>query len=277
MEHTLRNARAVQHILGEQSVITHVVNGENDRNTLHQRIIAVRRPQQHRHQRRLPVMAMNHIRRPDMLRHLDRRAAELRIPLRVVRIIPAAAAIQSVAIEILWIIHKVIAHAIQLRAIGNRGKTQPRPAHWNRQARHHHSTGFRPAVPRQHHRHLVALRYQRLRQRLHHVRQAARLRKRQPLRCYKQNSHALFAARPAIILRYRTPQCPSSRRMRPRSLRWRWWSDRGRCESREATRNPQSRRFPLKEGSNRRKPAPSSKSFFLGKRALSHSIETHKA
>ena len=194
MKNALRNSHAVQHILGEQTVIPHVVNREHDRNIFHQRVMAVRRPQQHGHQRRLPVMAMNHIRRPDMLRHLDRRAAELRVPLRVVRIISAAAAIQSVTIEILRVIHKVVAHAIQLRAIGYRRKAQPCPAHRNRQARHHHCSGLRPAVPRQHHRHFMALHHQRLRQRLHDVRQAARLRKRQPLRCHEQNSHGVLTS-----------------------------------------------------------------------------------
>jgi len=70
-------------------------------------------------------------------------AAEFRVPLRVVRIISAAAAIQSSRSKYSRVIHKVVTHAIQLRAIGYRRKAQPCPAHRNRQARHHHCSGLR--------------------------------------------------------------------------------------------------------------------------------------
>src|SRR6266566_7351444 len=135
---------------------------------------------------------MKHVRRPDMLRDFDRRAAELRVPFRIVRIISRAPAVQSVAVEIRRIIHEEISHAVQHRTVRDRRKSQPRSTHRNGQARHHHGGRLGPPVPRQHHRHLVALRHQRFRQRFHNVRQATGLRKRQPFRCHKQNSHRVL-------------------------------------------------------------------------------------
>ena len=74
---------------------------------------------------------------------------------------------------------------------GNRRRLR----HRNRQTRHHHGACFGSAVARQNDGHFVALRDQRLRQRLDHVRKAAGLRERQPFRCYKKNSHALLSTR----------------------------------------------------------------------------------
>src|SRR6267143_203993 len=95
------------------------MNRENYRHVLHQRIVSIRGTQQHRHKRRLPVVAMKHVRGPDVLGHLNRGSAKLRIPFSVVRILSAASAVQSIAVEIRGIIHEVIPHPIQHRARGN--------------------------------------------------------------------------------------------------------------------------------------------------------------
>ncbi len=128
-----------------------------------------------------------------MLGNLNCRAAKLAVALRVVRIICGAFSVDSVAVKIFRVIHEVIAHAMEQPAIGNRRKTQPRPE-WNSHARLHDGGSFRSPVARQHHRDLVSLRHQGLRQRFDHVRQAACFRKRQSFRCYEQYSQGILSA-----------------------------------------------------------------------------------
>ena len=136
----------------------------------HRGIIAVRGPQQHRHERRLPVVAMKRVCRPNMFGDFDRRAAKLRVTLRVVGIIFSTGSVQTFAVKIRGIVNEEIVHSADERAVNDGGKAEPCAAHRNRQARHHHRGRLCPAVERQYHGHLVALRYQSFRQRLHHVR-----------------------------------------------------------------------------------------------------------
>ncbi len=64
-------------------------------------------------------------------------------------------------------------------------------AHRNRQAGDQHGGNLRAAIAGQHHRHVVALRYEHFGQRLDDVCQAASLGERQPFRCHEENSHSV--------------------------------------------------------------------------------------
>ena len=107
-------------------MIAHVVDREDDRQFLQRVILRVARPQQHRHQARLPVMAVDHVRHPDALAEFDGRAAKLRKTLGVVRIILPRHAVQLLAVEIFRIIHKVIVDAVQRSALHDSREAQRR-------------------------------------------------------------------------------------------------------------------------------------------------------
>ena len=98
-------------------MVSHVVNREDHRQLLHRGVFFVLRSQQYRHQRGLPVVAMNYIGLPNILGEFDGRSAELRKALGVVRIILACHAIEMLALEILGVFHKKIPHATQSAAV----------------------------------------------------------------------------------------------------------------------------------------------------------------
>src|SRR5271170_594664 len=102
------NSSALDHVPPKHALITHVVNGKNYWRIFDQWIVRVRGAQQHRQQTGLPVMAMDRIRRPNVLRHLNRRAAKLGVAFGIVRKIAPAAAVDSIAIKILRVFHKEI-------------------------------------------------------------------------------------------------------------------------------------------------------------------------
>ncbi len=169
-------------------MIAHVVYRENYRETLNRRVFPVLGSQQHRNQGGLPVMAVDHLGRPDVLGKLDGRAAELREPLGVIRIILSRHAVELIAVEVLRVLDKVVAHAAQDHAVQDRWETQ-RVAHRDAQARRGHRPDFRTAVPRKQHRDFMPERDKRPGQRFHHVRKASRFRKREPFGGDKEYFH----------------------------------------------------------------------------------------
>ena len=173
-EKAFRQTKIRERVARKKSVITHIVNRENYRHGAKQWIRFVKRSQQHRHERRLPVMAMDHVRGPDVLADFDGRAAELTKAVGVVGIILALQAVKLVAVKIFGIVHEKIAHAADDGAIGNRGKAEA-AAERNRHAGHDHRRGFCSAVARQHDGDFMAQLNERLRKSFDNVRQAARL------------------------------------------------------------------------------------------------------
>src|SRR6267378_1027853 len=175
------------------------MNREDHRQSLNRRIFFVLRPQQHRHQGGLPVVAVDHIGHPDVLGKLDRRAAELRESLRVVRIILSRHPIELLAVEVFRVLYKVVAHPAQNPAMEDRGKTQ-RVAHRDGQAWRSHSPRFRIAIPRKQHDDFMPQRNERLGQRFHHVRKTSRLREREPFGRDKKYFH-ISSSRASTVLK----------------------------------------------------------------------------
>jgi hypothetical protein len=141
-------------------------------------IRGVSRSQQHRHERTLPIVTVDHVGHPELLGKLDGGARELCKALGIIRIIAPAYAIKLFAIEILRIIDEEILHAARPRSVCDTRKTQGR-AHRNRQALDDNILDLRISITRQNHSHVVSLRNQRFRKRLHHIGQAAGFGERQ--------------------------------------------------------------------------------------------------
>ena len=173
-EQFLGHANALQDRRRKQAVVSHVVDGEDYGNSVKQRVVRILRAQKDRHKRRLPVVAMHHVGRPDVLGNLHRGPAEFAEAFGVVRIIFALLSVELFAVEIGRVVHEVIAHAGKKRTVGHRGKAQPL-AHRDRQARHNYRGRLGAAIARQNHGDFVAHRRQRLGQSFDHVGQAAGL------------------------------------------------------------------------------------------------------
>ena len=169
-------------------MIAHIVNREHDWQILHHRIITIDGSQQDWQQRGLPIMAMENICWPDMLRDFDRRAAEFAVAFGIVGKIASGISVKTVAIEVSGITDKKVAHAIQQRAIHNRRKPQT-VAHRHGKARNYFRTARSSPVPGQHHGHFVTARNQRFGQRFHYIGKPSGLRKRQTFRGDKEDSH----------------------------------------------------------------------------------------
>ncbi len=99
-------------------MVSHVVDGEDYGNSVKQRVVRILRAQEDRHKRRLPVVAMHHVGRPNVLGNLHRGPAEFAEAFGVVRIIFALLCVELFAVEIGRVVHKVIAHAGKKSAVG---------------------------------------------------------------------------------------------------------------------------------------------------------------
>src|ERR1700722_13346032 len=95
-------------------------------------------------------MAMDYVWAPDMLSNFEGRAAELTVAFRVVGVIAAAAAVESIAIEVRRVVDEKIAHAADDGTVGDGWKAEARAAHGNRHTGNDDRAGFRSAVARQH-------------------------------------------------------------------------------------------------------------------------------
>ena len=84
-----------QRLRWEQALIAHVVNGKNGAHIAESRVFGVHRAQQHRHQRRLPVVTMG----------------EQREALGIVGIVARGCSVKSVALEELGVVNKIEAHS----------------------------------------------------------------------------------------------------------------------------------------------------------------------
>ena len=155
-------------------MIRKIVNGQNDRQRTHRRIGRVLRSQQSRHQRGLPIMAMNHVRQQDALRKLNRHAGKFREALGIIRIFAGLVAVRMFAIEVSGIINEEIAHSRYGCSFRNRGEPYLL-AKGNCHARNQGGGNSVAVIARQQNRHLVAHFHQRLGQRFHHIGQAAGL------------------------------------------------------------------------------------------------------
>ncbi len=205
MKQRLRNPRARQRFRRENTVVADIVDREHHRDVLYDRIVGIGRSQQRRHHRRLPVMAVKNVRRPDVLGHFNCGAGKFRKTLGVVRKFAVLVPIDTVAIEIKRIIQEEVSNSPQHRAVSDCRKAQPR-ALGDRQAGHHHRRGFHAAIPRQKHRHFMPQLHQGARQGLEHIREPAGLRVRQSFRSCKENAHR-FSAK---SLRYRRHRLAST-------------------------------------------------------------------
>ena len=123
-------------------------------------------------------MTVDHVRQPELLGKLDGGARDLCKALGVIRIIAPAYAIKLFAIEILRIIDEEILHAAGRRCDPDGRETQ-RGAHRDGQALDDNILDLRISITRQNHSHVVSLRNQRFRKRLHHIGQAAGFGERQ--------------------------------------------------------------------------------------------------
>ncbi len=163
----------------KRALIAHVVNREDHRQVLHGGVLGILGPQKHRHQARLPVVAVNQIGHPHALAKLDGRAGKFAEAFRVVRIIFSRRAIELIAVEIFRIVHEIVADSVQAPALGNRRETHA-AAHGNRKAGHGNLIRAGIAVPGKQHGDVMAAGRQRPGQRFDDVRQTARFRKWQP-------------------------------------------------------------------------------------------------
>jgi len=126
---------------GKKPVISHVVNREDHGNISHRRVVSVGTAQEYGHECGLPIVAMKHVRGPNVLSNFDCRPAEFAVAFRVVGKISRAIAVETVAIEICRIIYKEIPDAANYRAIQDCGKTQL-ARHRNRKAGQYHGSRF---------------------------------------------------------------------------------------------------------------------------------------
>src|ERR1700755_3191358 len=93
------------------AVVAHVVNGEDDRESLRDGVGGVTGAQQNRNERGLPVVTVDEVGLPEMFCDFDGAAAELAVALGVVRIVAAAFAVDAGAVEVLRIIDEEILNA----------------------------------------------------------------------------------------------------------------------------------------------------------------------
>src|SRR5882724_9154664 len=133
-------------------------------------------------------MAVEHIRRPDVLGDLNRGTAEFAVALRVIREIADGISVNAVAIEVCRIIHEKVPHTIQQRSVKNRREPQPNPQ-WHRKTGNDDGAGLGSPVPREDYSHFVTARHKSFRKRLHDIGQAAGLGKWQSFGSHKQDSH----------------------------------------------------------------------------------------
>ena len=204
-------ADRAHHRLRKNSLIADIVNRENHRQPAHHRILGVLRAQEHRHQRRLPVVAMNHVRQPHAFHEFDGHAGKFREALGVVRIIRALFAVQLLAVEECAVVDEKIAHASDRWAFADCGKAQL-IAERNGHAGNQNRSDLVPTIARQQHSHFMAHLRQRFRQRSDHVRQAASLRVRQAFRCNEEDFHKPSAEGGTVSERRKLRQARTSHR-----------------------------------------------------------------
>ena len=166
----------------KQPVVAHVVNGKNHRYAGKLRIRLIAGAQQHRNQRALPIVAVDHLGHPELFRQFYGCPRELREALGIVGIILSRHAVELIAIEILGVVDEEILHSALPPSVGDRRETQ-RGAHRHGHALDHDVLDRHVPITGQHHGHVVSLRHQSLGQRFDYVGQAARLAERQTLGC----------------------------------------------------------------------------------------------
>ena len=140
--------------------------------------------QQDGHQRRLPVVAVNHVRQPHALHHLDRHARKFREALGVVDIVAVLVAVELRAVEIRRIVDQEVSDAVHRRRLADRGKPHL-VAQRRGDAGHQHGRHFIAVIPRKNDGDFMPQRLQRPWQPFHHVRKSAGLRVREAFRGYE--------------------------------------------------------------------------------------------
>src|SRR5579872_6912140 len=106
-----------QNVRWKESLIADVVDGKYRGHILEHRITGIAASQQDGHQGRLPVVAMENVRRAQDLRGLQDRPRVQRKTLGVVGVIARGCAIQSVTLEERRVIDKIKLHARLLASI----------------------------------------------------------------------------------------------------------------------------------------------------------------
>jgi len=108
-------------------VIAHVVDGEDDRKILDERIITKCATEENGNQGGLPIVAMENIGGPNVLGDFDRGSTKLTVTLGIVTELAVGATINAVAIEEGWIVDEKVANTVDRNTVGYRWKTNAIP------------------------------------------------------------------------------------------------------------------------------------------------------
>ena len=111
-----------QSIGREQSLIAHVVDGEDSADVPEGGVLRIDRAQQHRNQRRLPIVAVKNLRHAENLRRFEHGAGEQSEAFGVIGIIAGGCAVERVAVEVRRIFDKIKSHAALAASGDNRGE-----------------------------------------------------------------------------------------------------------------------------------------------------------
>ena len=201
----------IRHV--ENPLMKEVMDAQDGRDSPVSLVFAEHALQAHRHQRRMPVVTVDHLRRPLHRRQrLQHRAAEEPVARRIV-----ALAVQPPAIEERGRIHQASRHtrnrAARIQVEGDTLASHPGGDPPPQQL-HRRLLGIDPGVLRQHHPHVVPQRRQRLRQRPRHIRKTACHHERPHLSRAQQYLHLA----PPLALRKRADHKPT--RCQPAPAAW---------------------------------------------------------
>ncbi len=107
----------------EQSLVAHVVDGEDRADVAEGGILGVDGAEQNRNQGRLPVVTMKNVGDAQNFRSLEHGAREQSKALGVVGIVPGRRAVEGVAVEIWRILDEIKAHTALTASADHRGET----------------------------------------------------------------------------------------------------------------------------------------------------------
>src|SRR5262249_41844516 len=113
------DSRALEDVAPILAVIAHVVDGKDNREILNERVVSVGAAQKNRDESGLPIVAMEDIRRPNVLGDFDGGPAEFAVTLRIVAEFALCTAVDAVAIEISGIVDEEVADAVDGSAVSN--------------------------------------------------------------------------------------------------------------------------------------------------------------
>ena len=176
----------------EKALVAQVVNCENHRSVPKIAVIFVEIAQIDRHERRLPVVAVDDVRRRRTTLHkFQCRQRESRITVSIVGVVFTVMLIQTIAIEVLRAIHEIGMDIVSAAAVFRRREFESGTQRQGQALRvHDQGAGLGHAIARQDHFQFMPEGGERLGQRAHDICQPAGLGIGHTFGCDEHNFHA---------------------------------------------------------------------------------------